>query len=70
MAKKHVKKTGQCRYEDRVFSIRTVHRDPPDLHKLAEVLVRLTVQETGRDRPIRRGQRPPDRLAGRGARQW
>jgi len=60
MAKKYVKKTGQRRYEDRQFSIRAVHRDTPDLHKLAEVLIRLTLQETGRDRAIRRANEPPE----------
>lgn len=46
----YVKKTDRRRYEDRSFSVRAVHRDPADLHKLAEVLIRLTLQETGRSR--------------------
>jgi hypothetical protein len=54
------RKTDRRRYEDRSFSIRAVHRDPPDLHKLAEVLIRLTLQETGRSRAERRAAQTPD----------
>lgn len=60
MGKKYVPKTGQRRYADRQFSIRAVHRDQPDLHKLAELLIRLTLQETGRDRAVRRASQPPE----------
>ncbi len=56
----YVKKTNRRRYEDRSFSIRAVHRDRPDLHKLAEVLIRLTLQETGRTRAEHRAAEPPD----------
>ena len=38
MGSSYVRKTDRRRYEDRKFSIRAVHRDPVDLHKLAEVL--------------------------------
>lgn len=55
----YVKKTDRRRYEDRSFSVRAVHRDPADLHKLAEVLIRLTLQETGRSRD-RRAAEPPE----------
>ena len=41
---KYVKKTSQRRYDERHFSIRAVHREPPDLHKLSEMLIRLTLQ--------------------------
>ena len=56
----YVKKTNHRRYEDREFSIRAVHRDAPDLHKLCEVLIRLTLQETSKSRVQRRQQEPPE----------
>lgn len=56
----YVKKTERRRYDDRLFSVRAVHRDNPDLHKLTEVLIRLTLQETGRSRVERRSNEPPD----------
>lgn len=56
----YVKKTNRRRYQDRSFSVRAVHRDRPDLHKLAEVLIRLTLQETGRTRAERRAAELPD----------
>lgn len=56
----YVKKTDQRSYEDRSFSVRAVHRDRPNLHKLAEVLIRLTLQETGRTRAEHRTTEPPD----------
>ncbi|GGM26282.1 hypothetical protein GCM10010102_22480 [Promicromonospora citrea] len=37
-----------------------VHRDDADLHKLAEVLIRLTLQETGRSRAERRAAAIPE----------
>ncbi|WP_447589708.1 hypothetical protein [Microbacterium lacticum] len=60
MGSSYVRKTDRRRYEDRKFSIRAAHRDPVDLHKLAEVLIRLTLQETGQTRAIRRNQEHPD----------
>lgn len=56
----YVKKTNRRRYEDRSFSVRAVHRDRPDLHKLAEVLIRLALQETGRARAEHRAAELPD----------
>ncbi|MEZ4588680.1 MAG: hypothetical protein R2909_20070 [Gemmatimonadales bacterium] len=56
----YVKKTNRRRYEDREFSVRAVHRDRPDLHKLAEALIRLTLQETGQARAERRAAEVPD----------
>jgi len=56
----YVKKTNRRRYEDRSFSVRPVHRDTPDLHKLCEVLIRLTMQETGQSHIDRRAAEPPD----------
>ena len=60
MGSSYVRKTDRRRYEDRKFSIRAVHRDPVDLHKLAEVLIRLTLQETGESRAAREAERVPD----------
>ncbi|EWT04012.1 hypothetical protein N864_16365 [Intrasporangium chromatireducens Q5-1] len=56
----YVKRTNRRRYEDRKFSVRPVHRDAPDLHKLCEVLIRLTLQESGQSRIDRRAAEPPD----------
>lgn len=56
----YVKKTDRRRYEDRSFSARAVHRDQADLHKLAEVLIRLTLQETGHSRAERRATETPE----------
>ncbi len=43
----YVKKTSRRRYDDRQFTVRAVHRDTPDLHKLCDALSRLTLQEVG-----------------------
>ncbi|WP_180320757.1 hypothetical protein [Propioniciclava sinopodophylli] len=66
---RYVKKTDRRSYDERSFSVRAVHRDRADLHKLAEVLIRLTLQETGESRaPAKRSGcptptgRPPDGL--------
>lgn len=56
----YMKKTNQRRYEDRSFSVRPMHREAPDLHKLCEVLIRLTLQETGQSRIDRRAAQTPD----------
>lgn len=57
---KYVKKTNRRRYDERQFSIRAVHRDPPDLHKLSEALIRLTLQEIGQSRAQMRAEEPPE----------
>jgi len=57
---RYVRKTNRRRYEERQFSVRAVHRDPPDLHRLCEVLIRLTLQETGQSRAERRRVEPPE----------
>lgn len=57
---KYVKKTSRRRYDERHFSIRAVHREPPDLHKLSEMLIRLTLQEIGESRASRRGDELPE----------
>ena len=56
----YTKKTERRRYEDRVFSVRAMHRDPVDLHKLAEVLIRMTLQENGRSRAQQRAGELPE----------
>jgi hypothetical protein len=56
----YVKKTDRRAYEERSFSVRAVHREPPDLHKLSELLIRLTLQETGRTRAERRAAEAPE----------
>lgn len=57
---KYVKKTNRRRYEDRTFSVRAVHREPPDLHKLCEVLIRMTLQEIGQSRAHMRAEEGPE----------
>lgn len=56
----YVKKTARRRYDERQFSVRAVHRDPPDLHKLCEALIRLTLQEVGQSRAHRRDEEAPE----------
>lgn len=41
----YVKKTARHRCDERQFTVRAVHRDTPDLHKLCEALIRLAAQE-------------------------
>ena len=57
---RYAKKTDRRPYEERSFSVRAVHRERADLHKLAEVLIRLTLQETGRSRAERRAAAIPE----------
>ncbi len=57
---KYVKKTRQRRYDERQFSVRAVHRDPPDLHKLCEALIRLTLREVGQSRAQRPTKETPE----------
>ncbi len=42
--------------------VRPAHRDEPDLHKLAEAMIRLVLEESGRTRVIRRAAQPPTTL--------
>ena len=42
--------------------VRPVHRDEPNLHKLAEAMIRLVLEESGRTRVIRRAAQPPTTL--------
>lgn len=57
---KYVKKTSQRRYDERQFSVRAVHRYPPDLHELCEALIRLTLQDIGQSRARRRADETPE----------
>lgn len=57
---KYVKKTARRRSDERQFSVRAVHRDPPDLHKLCEALIQLTLQEAGQSRAQRRADQTPE----------
>lgn len=57
---KYVKKTNHRRQEDRNLSVRAVHRDPPDLHKLCELLIRMTLQDIGQSRAQRRAEALPE----------
>ena len=57
---RYTKKTNRRPYKERSFSVRAVHRDRADLHKLAEVLIRLTLQETGESRAAREAFRVPE----------
>lgn len=60
MVRNYQRKSGQRRYEDRSFSVRAQHRDPVDLHLLAQVLIRRTLQHSGEARAARRAIEPPD----------
>lgn len=44
---KYMKKTSRRRCDEGQFPVRAVQCDPPDLHKLCEALIRLTLQEVG-----------------------
>ncbi len=57
---RYAKKTDRRPYEERSFSNRAVHRERADLLMLAEVLIRLTLQETGESRAARQAARVPD----------
>lgn len=57
---KYVKKTNYRRQEDRNLSVRAVHRDPPDMHKLCELLIRMTFDDIERSRIQRRATELPE----------
>lgn len=60
MVRKYRPRSGQRRYDERSFSVRAVHREPLDLHLLAQVLIRQTLQQTGESRAARRAIEPPE----------
>lgn len=59
MARPYVRKTTRRSREERHLSVRAVHLDPPDIEKLTQLLIRLTLQETGQARARREANRPP-----------
>lgn len=62
MARKYVKKTTRRRREDRVLTVRAVHREPPDMDKLCELLIRFTLQDFGEAQAKRASQEVPETL--------
>lgn len=44
---RYVKKTTRRRREDRNLTVRAEHRDPPDVDKLCQLLIRFTLQDMG-----------------------
>ena len=60
MVRNYRKKSPQRRYQERSFSVRAVHREPVDLHLLAQVLIRQTLQQTGESRAARRAVEVPE----------
>jgi hypothetical protein len=51
---RYVKKTTRRRREDRNLSVRAEHRDPPDMDKLCQLLIRFTLQDMGESRARQR----------------
>ena len=56
----YINKTDRRPFEERRLSARAVHRDGPDLHKLCEVLIRLTLRETGATRAAQLAAQAPE----------
>jgi hypothetical protein len=50
MVRTYQRKTTWRPREERQLTVRAEHRDSPDLGKLTELLIRLTLQETGQRR--------------------
>jgi len=53
---RYVKKTTRRRREDRNLTVRAEHRDPPDVDKLCQLLIRFTLQDMGESQVRRRSQ--------------
>lgn len=62
MPVRYRRKTGYRPYADRHFSIRAVHRDPPDLHKLAGAYLRYALVRY-EQKQAEREQREPARVS-------
>lgn len=62
MPRNYERKTDYVPYEERQFSIRAVHRDPPDLHKLAAAYLRYTLVRYEQAQAERQ-QREPRRVS-------
>ncbi|MFT4261971.1 MAG: hypothetical protein QM572_01175 [Nocardioides sp.] len=45
--------------KDRELVVRAVHRDEPDLRRLAEAMIRLALEDSGRTRVELRAATPP-----------
>lgn len=57
---RYVKKTTRRRREDRNLAVRAVHRDPPDVDKLCQLLIRFTLQDMGESQARKRSQEIAD----------
>lgn len=62
MGRKYQRKTDYRPYAERQFSIRAVHRDPPDLHKLAAAYLRYALVRY-EQACAEREQREPQRVS-------
>jgi len=47
VARRYVRKTGQRQQSERELTIRADFHEPPDLDKLSELLIRMTLQQSG-----------------------
>ncbi len=65
MVREYVKKTSERRREDRHLTIRVERGDPPDLDKLRQLLIRITLQHIGKERARGHGQGGPEVPEGR-----
>lgn len=55
----YVRTTDRREYSERAFRIRAVHAECPDLERLARVMIRLVLQDTGTAmEQARRGELP------------
>ena len=52
MGRRYAKKTGQRPQEERDLSIRAEFNDPPDLDKLCELLIRMSLRRPTPSSPI------------------
>lgn len=51
MGRRYAKKTGQRPQEERDLSIRVEFNDPPDLDKLCELLIRMSLRQPAPSSP-------------------
>jgi hypothetical protein len=58
MARKYERKTDYRPYAERKFTVRAVHRDPPDLHKLAAAYLRFTLVRYEQQRAEKEAREP------------
>jgi hypothetical protein len=57
MGRRYAKKTGQRPQEERDLSIRAEFNDPPDLDKLCELLIRMSLRRPTPSSPTHTGPR-------------